>query len=117
MNVTIYVSPEGQKILKKAKQVAKRKDDSISRVTVEALQRYVGEDKTRGILKTIQPLHLYCARMEDWRVLFTGLLHDERQRFTPAKDEQLPNDGYAPPMALDFYGQTVYVYPPRVEAK
>ncbi len=60
------------------------------------------------------PLHLYCARKEDWRNLFVGLLHDERQRFMPS--DPLPEnqrDGYAPPMVLCLGGQRIYVYPPR----
>lgn len=68
----------------------------------------------RNILASMPTLHLYCARKEDWKTLFTGLLHDERQRFVP--DDALPENcsaGYAPPMVLDFGGQRIYVYPPR----
>lgn len=65
-------------------------------------------------LVSMPPLHLYCARKEDWQNLFLGLLHDERQRFTPS--DQLPEnakDGYARPMVLGIGGQRIYVYPPR----
>jgi hypothetical protein len=65
-----------------------------------------------GLIKPGNALHLRCERQEDWNNLFRGLLHDERQRFQPDKAEQLPNDGYHPPMVLNVYGQTVYVYPP-----
>lgn len=65
-------------------------------------------------LESMPPLHLYCARQEDWNNLFLGLLHDERQRFMPS--DPLPgnhSDGYAPPMVLGIGGQRIYVYPPR----
>lgn len=65
-------------------------------------------------LESMPPLHLYCARREDWQNLFAGLLHDERQRFMP--HDPLPEnsrDGYAPPRVICIGGQLIYVYPPR----
>jgi hypothetical protein len=68
----------------------------------------------RKVLEKFPALHLYCARKEDWKNLFAGLLHDGRHRFKPSESEILPeNYGYAAPMILDIGGQRIYVYPPR----
>ena len=71
------------------------------------------EMEYRRVLEDMPAMHLRCERKEDWDTMMQGLLHDERQRFTPEPKEIIDNEGYRDPMVLGVYGQLIYVYPPR----